>query len=248
MRQPVTSEPLALVPRVGGMATMPSRHESLMQALPHILPQLDRLYLYLDQHSTVPTDLLSEPKIVAILPETKNLGSDGKFMGLKREKEPCLYFCFDDDIIYPPDYVRRLTAFLKRLHFAVVVGFQGVLFQKRFVSYVKSRSIVHFAGSLQLDALVDELGTGTLAFHSQCIHIDPEQWAKPNMTDLMFMLEAIRQNVPRLCIRREAGYLRAIAEKQTDSLYVKSLQDDSAETQLLRAVIKAYPDAWCHAS
>lgn len=248
MRQSVIHEPLALIPRVGGMATMPSRHESLMQALPHILPQLDRLYLYLDQHTKVPIELMSEPKIVAILPEGKKLGCDGKFMGLKRETQPCLYFCFDDDIIYPPDYVRRLTATLKRLHFAVVVGVHGALFHKRIDSYAKSRSNIHFSRSLQVDALVDELGTGTLAFHSECIQIDPEQWARPNLTDLMFMVEAIRQNVPRVCIRRDVGYLRAIAEKQPDSLYLKSLQDDTAETRLLQAINKAYPDAWCHAS
>ena len=248
MRQPVTREPLVLTPRVGGMATMPSRYESLMQALPHILPQLDRLYLYLDKHTAIPPAVLSESKIVPILPEGKTLGCDGKFMGLKREKQPCLYFCFDDDIIYPPDYVRRLTAFLKRLHFAVVVGVHGVLFHRRFETYTKSRSMIHFARGLILDSLVDELGSGTLAFHSECIQIDPEQWAQPNLTDLMFMLEAIRQNVPRLCIRREEGYLRAIAEKQADSLHLNSLKDDSRETQILSTAMRAYPDVWCHAS
>jgi hypothetical protein len=241
-------EPVALLPRVGGLATMPSRHESLMQALPYILPQIDRLYLYLDQHTEVPKDLLDQPKIVPILPEGKNLGSDGKFMGLKRETQPCLYFCFDDDIIYPPDYATRLMALLRRMNFAVVVGVHGNVFPSRIQSYTKSRSMVHFAGGLQLDALVDELGSGTLAFYSECIQIDPEIWAQPNLTDLMFMLEAIRQHVPRLCMRREPGYLRPIAEQQADSLHVKTLQDDTVQTQLLLAAIKAYPQSWCHSS
>jgi len=35
-------------------------------------------------------------------------------MGLKLNGEPCLYFCFDDDILYPPDYVERMATALYR--------------------------------------------------------------------------------------------------------------------------------------
>ena len=39
---------------VGGMATMPSRENSLIEALPNILKNVDILYLYLDKYEYVP--------------------------------------------------------------------------------------------------------------------------------------------------------------------------------------------------
>ena len=42
--------PTSRLPRIGGMATMPSRSESLRIALPYILPQVDR---HSDRHELI---------------------------------------------------------------------------------------------------------------------------------------------------------------------------------------------------
>jgi len=92
---------------------------------------------------------------------------------------------------------------------------------------------------------VDELGTGTLAFHSGCIDINPHKWEYINQADLMTMIDAIRQEVPRIAIRRKYGFLKPIAENQDDSIYRKSLVNDAAQTCLLQSCMEHYPDSWC---
>ena len=228
---------------------MPSRSESLRIALPYILPQVDRLYLYLDKHDAIPEEFKSNPKIIPVLPQggvKKELGGRGKFIGLRLEKDPCIFVCFDDDIIYRDGYVNHLVTALKRYHCRAVVGIHAGIYKFPNISYVKERTIVHFEQSLTADILVDELGTGTIAFHSGVIHIDPELWDYNNMIDLHFMLEAIKQKVPRVCIRRGDDFLKAIGgQDQPDSIYRQSLRDDSRQTRLLQAAMEQYPDNWC---
>jgi len=62
--------PNALPPLIGGMATMPSRAHTFRLALSHILPQVDRLFVFFDQHDSVPQEFAEHPKIIGLLPST----------------------------------------------------------------------------------------------------------------------------------------------------------------------------------
>ncbi len=235
------------LPRIGGMATMPSRLASLRLALPAILAQVERLYLYLDKYEGIPPDLAAEGKIVPLLPEPgmRPLGDSGKLLGLKAVPEPCLYFCFDDDILYPDRYVDHMVAALRRHRFKVVVGLHAAVYNRIVDSYIRSRQDHHYAHELQHDIVVDELGTGTVAFHSRCLDLDPRQWAYANMTDLLLAIEAVRQDVTRIAVRRPRDFLCAIERRQADSIYLQSLVDDSVQTRLLQAAMAHYPGRWC---
>ncbi|ROZ72717.1 hypothetical protein [Ramlibacter sp. WS9] len=250
MRDSELKLPAKLLPRIGGMATMPSRLESLRIALPYIVAQVDTLYLYLDKYEEVPQELSAMPKVVALLPENpaSSLATAGKFHGLSLQPGPCLYFCFDDDIIYGDGYVDHLAAALHRHDYRPVVGMHGAVYKVPIASYVKDRQLLHFSKALSFDVVVDELGTGTIAFHSSAIRIEPDGWLNPNMADLQLMIDAVRQKTQRICIRRPSGLLEPIAENQPDSLYRRCLVDDLAETQLLRAAMKHYPGSWCMSS
>ncbi len=233
--------------RFGGMATMPSRAQSLRKALPSIVAQVERLYLYLDQYDHVPADIAAQSKIVPLLRREgeRPMGTSGKFLGLKAVSSPCLYFCFDDDILYPSSYVDRLAGALHRHRYQAVVGVHATVFQPPIQSYARDRRILNFKNRLDFDCMVDELGTGTIAFHSRCISLDPERWAHLNMADLMLTIEAMRQDVPLVAVRRPRGALQDIAETQEDSLYQKVLQDDRLETGLIRTTMSHYPGRWC---
>lgn len=225
---------------------MPSRKESLLAALPHILPQVDRLYLYLDKYDEIPREIRAMENIIPILPsaEFKSKGCTGKLYGLKIHKAPCLYFCFDDDIIYQNGYVDHLSAALSRYHYESIVGLHGCIFKNPARSYVKDRQIIGFSAGLHFDVLVDELGSGTIAFHSEAVRLEFDYWSNRNMTDLYVMIEAIRQKVNRICIRRSPDFIKAIRELQEDSIWRNSMLDDALQSRLLQSIMNEYPDNW----
>jgi hypothetical protein len=233
------------LPRIGGIATMPSRSHTLAQTLDSILPQVDRLFVFFDKTAAVPAAWAGHPKIEPLLPARHGeLGCGGKFLGAELQARPCLYFCFDDDILYPPTYVAVLARALRRHFMRAIVGVHGVFFQAPHLSYRKHRMIHHFADTLYADVCVDALGTGTIAFHTDRFRFDPRQWPFVNMEDLMIAIEAVKQGIPRICIRRPLRFLQALEEDQADSVSRRLDGDDRRETEIMRAALDAWPDAW----
>ncbi len=231
--------------RIGGMATMPTRAHTLPQALETILPQVDRLYLFLDKYEDVPATLPADPKLIPLLPsQYAPLAGDGKFLGLELLTESGLYFCFDDDIYYPPIYVKWLTLALRRHHFRALVGVHGMVFCPPHQSYLRDRRTLHFHAARSLDCHVDELGSGTLAFHTDSIRLHARTWQHHDMTDLMVAIEAVEQRIPRIAVRRPENFLRAIEENQSDSLWKDLQKDDHRQTAIMRAALAAFPLDW----
>jgi hypothetical protein len=234
--------------RIGGMATMPSRARTFRTALESILPQLDLLYVFFDKHDAVPDFARDDPRIVPLLPaDFGPLGSDGKLLGARLHGDACLYFAFDDDIFYPPAYVELLACALERHHFGAIVGFHAMRFRPPHLSYRADRGVLHFTAPFIADSPADELGSGTLAFHTGRFNLDVTAWTHHTMTDLLLAIEAVRRGVPRFAVRRPAGFLKPLEELQPDSLFTMLKKDDSKETAIMRAALVEFPGRWCFA-
>jgi hypothetical protein len=227
------------------MSTIRSRAHTLSTALESILPQVDRLYLFLDKHDDVPKTLPADPKLIPLLPAQYGpFGGNGKFAGLELLTEPALYFCFDDDIHYPPIYVKWMTLALRRHHFRALVGVHGMVFRPPHESYLRDRRTLHFQMARSLDCFVDELGSGTLAFHTDAIKLRPRTWQHHDMSDLMVAIEAVEQRIPRIAVRRPEKFLRAIEENQADSFWRDLQRDDQRQTAIMHAALAAFPLDW----
>jgi len=232
-------------PRIGGIATMPSRSATLARVVEAVLPQVDRLYVYFDASDAVPIAYAGHDKIEALLPaQFGDLASGGKFLGMVLHPGPCYYFCFDDDIRYPPDYVAVLTRALHRHFMRAIVGLHGACFRPPHESFRRDRAILHFAGVLDADFGVDLLGTGTIAFDTTHLRFDPRSWPHRRVDDLMVAIEAVRQEVPRVSIRRPRGFLQPLEEDQADSIHRRLQADDRLESEIMRQALAAYPLAW----
>jgi hypothetical protein len=233
------------LPRIGGMATMPSRAHTFRAALDTILPQVDRLFVFFDKLDRVPEFVAGIPQIVPLLPAQHGpLGADGKLMGALLTQSPCLYFCFDDDIRYPLGHVELLASALERHRFDAVVGFHACWFLPPFLSYRENRGVLHFSWALRADALVDELGAGTMAFHNGRFRVDPRSWRYHTMGDLMSALEAARLGLPRVAVRRPKDFLTPLEELQEDSLFRRLIKDDTTETTVMRHAMDQFPGSW----
>ena len=221
---------------VAGMATMPSRLESFELALNSILPQVDRLFLFLDRFEA--PYISADPKVVVLTSELfGDLRANGKLMGLNMAGSDAYYFCVDDDIIYPPDYVQRNLQFLKQHDDKVVCSVHASRIQADFSNYLTDRAILHRSHPLAQSTRVDVAGTCTAAFHTGILEFDVRQWETTNMVDLNFALECKKRNIPILSMPRNEGWIKCIAEHQPDSIFAALKKDDSVQTQLAKKLI-----------
>ncbi len=229
---------LASLPRVGGLASIPSRAADLARVLDRIVPQVERLHLFLHGYDAIPPEA-QHPRIIPVLaPRTHPYRASGKFYGLSQEAAPCLYVCFDDDILYPPDYVARIARALIRHDGDAVVGFHGFRHLPPFESYIRDRRPYYFGHRLLFETQVDELGAGTMGFVSSRLPIDPPNWKYGDTDDLSIAIEAERLGLKRLSLPRPRRHLRGIRRHQPESLWQTVLEDEARSVAMMHALAR----------
>ena len=147
---------------------------------------------------------------------------------------------FDDDIIYPPDYARRLSMCLARAQGQAVVGVHGRIFMPPHESYVSNAYSFHFKRAVTKNLHVHEVGIGTCAFVSSLFDMDVARWPSTEMDDIIFSIEAQKRSIPRIVIARGENWLQAQAEGQPDSLWRKTQRDQTVQSNLMRQLLKLY--------
>ena len=228
---------IARLPRVGGLASIPSRAEGLALVLDDILGQLDPLYVYLDGYGATPA-CVRHPKVVVLRSQSVGVWwSSGKFLGVNREELDCIYITFDDDIRYAPDHVSTLVAGLGRYGGRALVGFHGSLFHTPCRHY-SDRLILPFTHGLSRDVEVDTLGSATTAFLPARLPIHLRSWPYLDIDDLMLSLAAERSGMPRIALARPPGFARAIALGQPDSLSVRVAHDDRRHVRYVNELLE----------
>lgn len=221
---------------IAGMATMPSRLESFSQALNSILPQVDHLFLFLDRFEQ--PYVAGDPKVTVITSQRfGDLRANGKLMGLNMAGPEAYYFCVDDDIVYPPDYVSRMVSFLQENNNQVIATVHGSTLFSDFKRYYGDRNVLHRSAPLDTAARMHVGGTCSTAFFTGSVQFDVRNWQTLNMVDLNFALEAKRAECPIIAIPRSDGWLRCLAELQEDSIFVQLRSDDSQQTELAKKLI-----------
>jgi hypothetical protein len=93
--------------------------------------------------------------------------------------------------------------------------------------YFKERSAVSLRRELKLDTSVHILGTGTIAFHSDTIKINSNDFVIKNEDAVYFAINAQKQHVPLICVQRPFYYLKPLGPLCYDKrcIYEQSLLD-----------------------
>lgn len=229
------------LPRVAAIATLANRLETFRQVLPVIHSQVDHIFVYLDGYSAAPDFLASFDRITVHRAEdVGDLHCSSRFLCLQELNTPAVVVMVDDDIVYPPDYVERLVHFLERIEGQAIVGVHGRIFIPPHQSYARDAATVHFTDRLDQGHHVHELGIGTCAFVSSNFNVDPREWDQTTMDDIIVAIEGQRRGLPRMAVPRSAGWLKPYAESQPDSLWNKTLTDDSEQSRRMRALLGLY--------
>lgn len=214
------------------VASFPPRERQLRLAVRSLIDQVDVIYVYLNQYAHVP-DFLNHPRIVVELGGV-DLRDNGKFHFVPKVPDG---YCFtvDDDIIYPPDYIQGLIRKIEIYGRKAAVGLHGTIFAKPFVSYFEGRRVLHFRQSLARDQVVDQLGTGTLAFHTSLWRPSGEHFDSTGMVDAWIAAEARRRDVTLIAVERRKAWLTPIPEPEDapPSLFQEFRQSSAKQSEII---------------
>lgn len=214
---------------------MPSREATALIALQSLLPQFDHIFLVLNNFQRVP-DWAKHSKITTRLTtQDEDLGAAGKLWGLQgiSSLDKTLYYCVDDDILYPPNFAKRLADLVKRKPNALV-GVHGSDIIEPHRSWRSDRRVYWLQDRLRRSRQVDVVATCGCAFRPDRFLIDPQHWPPQhrNRVDIYLALLAQQQGIQQWIISRGKGWLRELANSQTDSIYAALLANDREHTLL----------------
>jgi len=225
-------------PVVVSLCSIPERAELLRQVLASLAPQVDALHIYLDRYDSVPDFVRNcHPQVTVYLSKDHpGLRDNGKFLAFSALAEDCYYFTADDDIVYPPDYVASMVRRIEDYERQAVIGVHGVLLPEQAEGYFTSFRKVHmFKKELERDALVNNLGTGTVAFHSGLLRgLDLTHFGTPGMADLHLSVFCKQRDIPMVALARPEDWLQELPSPNT-SLYNEFRQADDQQSALIRA-------------
>ena len=225
-----------------GIASIPSRRDTLRQVVQRLLLQVDEIGVYLNGYPDVP-DFLRDPRIKVVRSQDKgDIGDAGKFhwVGTCRG----YYATCDDDLLYPPDYIQRLVKTIEDHGRRAVVGVHGALLREPLTSYYQSRRVFHFSKALGNPVQVHVLGTGTTAFHTSTIQVTPEDFKAPNMADVWLAVLGQVQRVPFFCIPRGEGWLQDAGSTESIFGHSKQKTGSSKDTADLQTEIVKKQRPW----
>ena len=133
------------LPVIGSIATMPSRANTFSTMIHSALSQVDKLFVFLDGFEEIPSELKSLPEChVTLLPKKGNLHASSRYFAPRLFDSDAIVVLFDDDILYPPDYVSRIRHAFTQYGDQFIIGFHASIFMPPHHSYARNRYPIHF--------------------------------------------------------------------------------------------------------
>lgn len=203
------------------IATLPSREKQLARTIKSLYNQVDLIYIRLNDYKEAP-DWVYDNKIR--FKTGLNEGDAAKF----REDAEGYYFTCDDDIIYPPDYVKKLKDRLD----GDIVTIHGKNFHTPIESYYHGAfDKIRCDNETSTDKIVQIPGTGVMAFHTDTIKFNKEDFPRKNMADIWVGIKAKKEGIKINCIAKPRNWI-TIQHVDT-SIWEEEHEKDWFQTRLI---------------
>lgn len=171
-----------------GIATMSGREKNLQVTMESLSGQCDELHIYDNALESI------------------DLADNGKFRFLDQYNEPIYYFSCDDDLIYPPDYVKKSISAVEK--YGCIITYHGRYLLGSNRNYYTGHKVYRCLGHVENDHEIDVAGTGVTAFRTD--YFNPTQLYQSEhkkMSDVIFSLEAAKQMKKIMLIGHDADWI-----------------------------------------
>lgn len=216
---------------VANLATYPPRREHMMRVVEAMAPQVDQLNVVLNEYDSLPEELAVFESINPIIPP-EDLKDTGKFYPDVQGAD--YVFLIDDDINYPPDYVKSSILALEEIDGSSAVGGYHAsvyYFPKRFWSLrglkhifsfrpsriAEYRRVHHFSASFFYHMVVDQLGTGTVVMRKNQYPSFDYMKGSQKFADVRFARWCFENGSHQVCLKRSKHWLSE--QKVEESIY-----------------------------
>lgn len=214
------------------LASYPPRRDRLKVVVERILPQVDHLYVYLNEYAEDEVPSFLRHSRITVKVGGEDLRDNGKFFFMDTVRDGYV-LTIDDDLLYPDEYVQTLIRKIEFYDRKAVVGLHGTIYGKPLRSFFKGRVLLHFEEDVLKDAVVNQLGTGTVAFHTSTLRPKLEWFKETGMADVWFAVEARKRRVPLIAIERNEEWLVPQGIEET-TLFREFRKKDEVQTQAVR--------------
>jgi hypothetical protein len=215
----------ATSPVIASMASIPSRRAMLRDAVDSLLLQCDRVRVFLNDYAEVPKFLHHARVEFRRSQDWDDKGDAGKFGWIDGQDEPGLRVIADDDLLFPPDFVRHMSERLASYDNHAFVAVHGVLLRQPVTQYYapESRHVLYFESSLKSDQTVHVLGSNALVYHSSILHLRQDDFMFRNMADIFLARYAKENAIPMIAVARPWRWVRQNTQATPfDTIYESS--------------------------
>lgn len=190
-----------------GMACQPQRFSNIPFILKRVLPQIDKLFVYINGGKVIPELLKNNPKIVYEL-STINKGSNMKFWGVNKIDKG-YFFCVDDDVFLAVDHVKRMIDTMQKYDNKIITCLHSHTFDFTSSKVWPTLYIpTPFYCELKKEQRVIFPGTGSFGFHFPEFSFTPEdEIPYMNMDDTLVGIKAMKEKVKIYSIARPENYV-----------------------------------------
>jgi len=220
------------------MASMPSRMNACEDAVKSLLPQVNELWIYLNDFTFIP-DFMNHSRIKLFQSQKHigDLGDAGKFYQSHLIKG--YHFTVDDDIIYPADYCQKMIAGIEQYKKKAVITTHGRKWKKMPVKsyYHNDAFVCQCTKNQDSDQMLHVPGTGVMAYHTDTMQFEIDQFKSSNMADIWAAVVLQSKGIPVVSISHKAGWI-ALSRKSDEnySIYSAQHRNDSYQTEIVNSV------------
>ena len=215
-----------------GLASIPSRQESLQKVVEALLPQVAEMGVYLNNYENVPA-FLNHPKIrVARSQKHGDVRDNGKFFFLDKTNAT-FYATVDDDIAYPDNYIAELVRVNKLLGATHAVGVHASVYPNPVKRLLANRHLWHFSHEVAAFTPADMIGTGTLLFNRRYWQLSYSEIGTPGMADVWFAVAAAKRGFGLWSIARGENWIYPLEQEEEANLFQEGKRDDSIQIAAL---------------
>ena len=214
---------------VANIATYPPRRERVLPMIRSLVDQVDRINLVLNEYDAPLPELTGRDKVHQIVPP-EDLKDTGKFF--PEVPAGATVFLLDDDVEYPPDFVRLSLERRAALPAArrYLCGYHGSLYQwpergkaegrlehlrSGFGGIADHRRRLVFYRALERPTVVDQIATNSAFLDAE--DMPPWDWMKGSrkFVDVRLARWCFRKGIASVCLPREADWLKPVRFEET---------------------------------